>query len=65
MMASMGRSSCWDDAWGWERQRRKAQLQVGKQPNDGCRLKIDGAFGFRDFPGGAHIACPRIMSGVC
>ena len=47
MMASMGRSSCWDDAWGWERQRRKAQLQVGKQPNDGCRLKIDGAFGFR------------------
>jgi hypothetical protein len=31
-----------------ERQRRKAQQQVGKQPNDGS---FDGAFGSRDFPG--------------
>ena len=30
-----------------ERQRRKAQQQVGKQPNDGS---FDGAFGSRDFP---------------
>lgn len=30
-----------------ERQRRKAQQQVGKQPNDGS---FDGAFGSRDYP---------------
>ena len=63
MMASMGRSSCWDDAWGRERQRREAQQQVGKQPNDGS---FDGAFGSRDFPGvraGTPImACPIDVS---
>lgn len=31
-----------------ERQRRKAQQQVGKQPNDGS---YDGAFGSRGIPG--------------
>jgi hypothetical protein len=47
-----------------ERQRRKAQQQVGKQPNDGSTF--DGAFGSRDFPGARAgtpvMACPIAMS---
>lgn len=46
---------------GRERQRRKAQQQVGKQPNDGS---FDGAFGSRDFPGARAgtpvMACPIV-----
>jgi hypothetical protein len=49
-----------------ERQRRKAQQQVGKQPNDGS---FDGAFGSRDFPGARAgtpvMACPMVAMSAC